>query len=114
MSALIIVDKSVGPITDFHNFVNALVEDKQLYVMSQRMCRARFVTEHFTEAGFDVHNMCNADGTIDSQIDRIIPDLETIETVVVVGSLQPSTVIAVASIIDAFYGADRTVISYGE
>lgn len=112
MSALIIVDKTVGPITDFHNFVNALVTDKTLYVMSNRAARALFVTQHFANACFDVHNLSNADNTIDSQVDRIIPFLESIDVLVIVGALHARTVTGVASIIDAFYEVDRDVIAY--
>lgn len=112
MSILIIADKTVGPMTSFHNLVSALAEDKVIYVMSNRSARARFITQHFVENGFDVHNFCNADNTIDSQIDRIIPALESIGTILVAGSLLPTTVLGVASIIDAFIGADRAVISY--
>lgn len=112
MSILIIADKTVGPITDFHNLVSTLVDDDIIYVMSGRASRARFITQHFTESGFDVHNLCNADNTIDSQIGRIIPTLEDIGTILVVGALQASTVLGVASMIDAFIAVDRPVMSY--
>lgn len=112
MSILVIADKTVGPITDFHNLVAALAEDKIIYVMSNRSSRARFIAQHFTENGFDVHNLCSADNTIDFQIDRIIPDLEDIGTVLVVGALCANTVLGVADIIHAFISVDRPVISY--
>lgn len=112
MSLLIIADKTVGPITDFHNLINTLTEDKVLYVMSNRASRSRFITQHFTESGFDVHNMCFADNTIDSQVDRIIPDLQSIQSIVVVGALHASTVVGVAGMLDAFLEVDRPVVSY--
>lgn len=112
MSVLILVDKTVGPITDFHNLVASLADDRTIYVMSGRSARARFVEQHFVANGFDVRNMCLADNTIDSQIDRIIHDLEHIDSILVVGALHASTVLGVASIIDAFHEADRDVISY--
>lgn len=112
MSIIVIADKTVGPITDFHNLITAVAEDKVLYVLSQRASRARFIAQHFTEFGFDVHNYVNADDTIDSQIDRIIPELESIEKIIVVGAVQASTAVAVASILDAFIEAGRDVISY--
>lgn len=112
MSILIVVDKTVGPITDFHNLVTALSEDKVIHIISQRVARARFVAQHFTEAGFDVHNYVNADNTVDSQIDRIIPALESIGKVLIVGAINASTAVAIASILDAFIEVDRDVISY--
>lgn len=112
MSTLIIVDKTVGPISDFHNLVVELVKDKILYVMSGRVSRTRFIEQHFVENGFDVHNMCIADNTINSQIDRIMPYLESIDSILIAGALSASTVSGVASIIDAFLEADRDVISY--
>lgn len=112
MSLLIIADKSVGPITDFHNLISSLADDKRLYVVSQRATRARFIAQHFTESGYDVHNMCNADNTIDSQIDRLIPDLQDIDQVVIAGALCASTVAAVACVLDALIEVDRSVISY--
>lgn len=112
MSLLIIADKTVGPITDFHNLVTALAEDKVVYVMSNRATRARFITQHFTQNGFDVRNMCSADNTIDSQIDRITPQLDGVDSLLVAGSLCANTVLGVASIIDAFLAVDRTVLSY--
>lgn len=111
MSLLIIVDKSVGAVTNFHNLVATLSEDRVIHVISQRFARARFVTQHFIEVGFDVHNYCNADNTIDSQVDRLIPVLESVDKVLVIGSLQASTVVAVAGILDAFIDAGRDVIS---
>lgn len=112
MALLIIVDKTVGPITDFHNLIAASSTDKVLYVISQRVNRARFVAQHFSEVDYDVHNLCNADNTIDSQIDRLIPSLQDIDTVIVVGALYPSTVVAVAGVLDALLEVDRAVISY--
>lgn len=112
MSLLIIVDKTVGAITDFHNLVAALTDDKVLHVISQRQARAGFITQHFTDSGFDVHNYVLANNTIDSQIDRLIPVLESINKILVVGAIQASTAVAVASVLDAFIEADRDVISY--
>lgn len=112
MSLLIIVDKTVGPITDFHNLVNALTEDKVVHIISQRQSRARFIAQHFAEVGFDVHNYVNADNSIDSQIDRLIPALESIDKALVVGAIHASTAVAISSILDAFIDVDRDVISY--
>lgn len=112
MSLLIIADKTVGPITDFHNLVNGLADDKVIHVLSQRSSRARFIAQHFTEAGFDVHNYASADNTIDSQVDRLIPALEFIDKVLVVGAVQASTAVAVCGILDAFIDVDRDVITY--
>lgn len=112
MATLIIVDKTVGPITDFHNLVAATATDKVLYVISQRMSRARFVAQHFNEADYDVHNMCSADNTIDSQIDRLIPSLQDVNNVIVAGALCATTAVAVAGLLDAILEVDRPIISY--
>lgn len=112
MALLIIADKTVGPITDFHNLIASLADDKIIYVISQRANRARFIAHHFIEAGYDVHNLCNADNTIDSQVDRILPALQDVERIIVAGSLCASTAVAVAGVIDAFLDVDRPVLSY--
>lgn len=112
MALLIIVDKTVGPITDFHNLIAASTSDRVLYVISQRASRARFIAQHFSEVGYDVHNLCTADNTIDSQIDRLIPSLQDVDTTIVAGALQASTAVAIAGVLDALLEVDRPVISY--
>lgn len=112
MALLIVVDKTVGPVTDFHNLVAASVTDDTLYIVSQRASRARFVAQHFTAIGYDVHNLCNADNTIDHQIDRLIPKLQDVDSVIVAGALQASTVVAIAGVLDALLEVDRPIISY--